>query len=490
MPTSRRTQRLELFNKGQPLRVVRVDDARLGVIDEVQGKVWVEHDLAPTLPVRADMERLTLGSIPPWYGCWKRTTIGGISRTLRREGILRAHPGQRRNPVVLFATHAPRPDAVATALEKLPLLASLGDSEWGGEGIQYVTEVIVHDPDDVAQVAAHLARAHLVVHWEDVTRDAHRPIGIERLDRIAARVVRNEQQTDEVHQYGLKRGKDNWKFPWLPSHWRHLPITWDHMVENVIDQVDAETLTLLSQPLRQHVAATLLDERGPPKHTVWRTTTQPWGSSRLVHDPALLPPWLLDRLTEANDDDTVTLDEADAAQLVGIPATMVVNVGDRWWRSCAADGERLLKAHIPTRRYVSAKLTDAQTKQLIDAFYLLMVEQVDPGSEHGRALTLVLFQYMKERGYTARWLGKYVQEGHHVGNGDTFRKFRRLCQYAPHRLPVGVLNKLVRDDGRLHSRGSKGSRSKYADDSRKRYRPRRRLERTLDDERAMAHPHP
>jgi len=34
----------------------------------------------------------------------------------------------------------------------------------------------------------------------------------------------------------------------------------------------------------------------------------------------------------------------------------------------------------------------------------------------------VLFQYMKERGYTARWMGKYDQDARHVGNGDRFRR--------------------------------------------------------------------
>ena len=143
--------------------------------------------------------------------------------------------------------------------------------------------------------------------------------------------------------------------------------------------------------------------------------------------------------------------------------------------------------HAPTKRFVSASLSYAQAKQLIEAFYLLTVERVrDPEVVH--ALSLVLYRYMVERGYTARWTGKYEQDAKYVGNGKLFRAFARLSQYDPHRLPAPVLNKLLGRDGRLRGRGSKGSRSKYVIDKTKRYRPKRRLVRTVDDEERMAAP--
>ena len=67
---------------------------------------------------------------------------------------------------------------------------------------------------------------------------------------------------------------------------------------------------------------------------------------------------------------------------------------------------------------------------------------------------LILFHYMVQRGYTARWLGKYVQEANHIGNGNTFRVFSRMQQYAPHRLPTAVLNRLLGRAGRLRGRGA------------------------------------
>jgi hypothetical protein len=82
-------------------------------------------------------------------------------------------------------------------------------------------------------------------------------------------------------------------------------------------------------------------------------------------------------------------------------------------------------------------------------------------------------------------MGRYEQEAKHIGNSASFRRFARLSQYDPHRLPTAVLNRLCGRDGKLRSRGAKGSRSKYVDKA-KRYRPRRRLVRTENMEERMA----
>ena len=88
---------------------------------------------------------------------------------------------------------------------------------------------------------------------------------------------------------------------------------------------------------------------------------------------------------------------------------------------------------------------------------------------------------MLQVGYTARILGPYNQSGLYTGNGDSFRHFARLTQYAPHRLPAAVLNKLCTSDGTVRTRGSKGSRSKYIA-KKHRWTPKRRLVRTWEDE--------
>ena len=114
-------------------------------------------------------------------------------------------------------------------------------------------------------------------------------------------------------------------------------------------------------------------------------------------------------------------------------------------------------------RYVSAALSEAQSQQLLTAFYALCVARVRPVLAH--ACELILFRYMIEGGYTARWMGKYDQYALHVGNGEKLRRLadgkRELAQYRQHNLPAQVLNRLCGRDGRVHPRGSKGSRSKY-----------------------------
>ena len=96
------------------------------------------------------------------------------------------------------------------------------------------------------------------------------------------------------------------------------------------------------------------------------------------------------------------------------------------------------KDMLPTKRYVSAALTKAQAQQLIQAFFLFTIERAEL-----QATRLIMFRYLCERGYTVRWMGKYVQAGNNVGNGNTFRNFRRLHQYNPERLPIHVLEKLM-----------------------------------------------
>ena len=137
------------------------------------------------------------------------------------------------------------------------------------------------------------------------------------------------------------------------------------------------------------------------------------------------------------------------------------------------------------RRSVSCALTEAQSEQLITAFYLVVVERVsDPVVFE--AARLIMFRYLLLGGYMARWLGRYAQTALHVGNGDRLRKFVCLEQYQTHRLPSAALNRIVLPDGGLECRGSKGSRSKYRKRAGARpYVPSRRLHRVPDDEAVM-----
>jgi hypothetical protein len=257
------------------------------------------------------------------------------------------------------------------------------------------------------------------------------------------------------------------------------------MVRNVDDACPIHDIP---QPLRQHVArARLARGQFPHVGSKWTRTTPPstdelkWNAESTPTDAAP-PPLPFRRVVTLSEADTAKIDTDEPLEAC-VDLRTLANVDGVWYRPC--DTRRFLEQHIPTKRWVSGRLDSQQSKQLIEAFYLLTVERVTDPLIH-KAVRLILFHYMKERGYTARWMGKYEQDGRHVGNGDTFRRFSRLQQYAPHRLPTEVLNRLCDKNGKLHNRGSKGSRSKYCGSQSRPYVPKHRLVRTADDERRMA----
>lgn len=516
------TQTLESFNLGLPLRVVRLPvgtcdteqgggrvSTALGVVDEKSQRVWIGHAIAST-PVEGfkHLQSMALPTIPDAYGKWMHTSIGGVSRTVRRVGILRCRPKHQGGAVVLFAVRAPTATTVADALrhDEHDGDVVVGDAQWVEE-FGHVTEVVVYDPALVARVAACVARAGAEPRFEDATLDAQRGLGIERLDRIRSRVSRYEGEVDDddpddLDSYGLRRGTENWRFPWMPPHWHFAPITWDYMVANV----QHEDLESLPQPLRQHVARAKLESNTlPPMGTLWTETFPPTEAERRngsgVHGgrrdrhPLMRTivgsPWLSTQLGQGRTSFSTNEVAEQMSPVVTAtshgperpddddgwvwsPRDMVESSDGRWFRP--RDLRQVYQKHVPKKRYVSAALTEAQSKQLVHAFYGLVLEGTHD-EETREALSLVLFHYMKERGYTARWMGKYVQNALNVGNGDEFRNFERLAQYAPAKLPTAVLNKLCGRDGRLHCRGSKGTRSKYAV-HKPRYKPKSRLLRT------------
>lgn len=397
--------------------VVRVDESgTLGVVSADTLGVWTEYDLTPRRMNFRDMPRVRLPALPFDKNDWVSKSVGGVSGTVRLNNLVRARLNYE-GPVTLFATHMPSPDTALHALASQSGV-TLGESEVV-DSFGNVAEVVVHDAIRAAHVAAVLLRANARVVMEKGDQRAYQSLGVERLDRIDARITKRdtEDDRDTPEAFGLGRGDRNWSFDWIPQDWC-VPITWDYMVRNMDSVKD---VGLIPQPLRQYVAieriAKLQSTREDPR------------------DP-------------------------DVAQRIAA-----------------------LRQHVPRKRIVSAGLSHAQSKQIIAAYYLLSVEQVQDTTTR-RAAQLILYRYMMERGYTGRWLGPYKQNGKFVGNGGAVRKFRRLSQYAPHRLPSSVLNKLCSRTGKLTGRGSKGSRSKYVA-KQDRYIPQKRRTRSLEDEARM-----
>jgi hypothetical protein len=494
MPRNSATKTLSVFNNGLPLEAVLLPsqseegEPHVGILsrDAGYGKVWIEYDMTWSQVACRDVQCIKLPKIPEHYGKWIKTSIGGVSSTIRRIDVIRALHSEHR-PLVVFAVNAISPTIVQDTFRTMECDVTVGDTEHD-DIYGYVTEIVVHHSEDVSFVAAMIARVGAVPMLEDSSFNARRCLGIERLDRISAKVVTDDTMVDcdDDTLFGLRRGCENWKFSWMPPFWKEVPITWDHMVRNVISQ----PLMDLPQPLRQHVARTRLDQGDfPPVGSQWEPcTTAPsehvleWNRSLSAEVPL---EHMYKRVVQLDEEDEIKVLLGDRDVASRVPLNCITLIDGVWYQPVNTRG--FLEKCIPGRdkRWVTPHLTHVQSKQLIEAFYLLTVERIATSLER-KVCKLILFRYMVERGYTARWIGKYDQDGNHVGNGDTFRKFRHLSQYAPDRLPSDILSKLCGRDGRLNNKGSKGTRSKYKQKTEtKRYVPKRRLKRTKNDERQM-----
>lgn len=485
------------FNEGCPLEVVRLQGGKLGVRDVACRRIWVEQSMDSTSHCTAE-STLTLPEIPLRSTRWKTRWIGGLSKTERLVGMCRSMRCHGPN-VILFAVHVTCMSTVVEALKELP--CRVGEQLKGHETYGDACEVVVYRAADVSLVTSRIARAGATPMFEDSRCDSRREIGVERLDRIDCRLTHREEE-DPVDEegFGLKRGRENWRFHWVPDHWTEPPITWDHMVSNVLSDPDAPELCKLPQPLRQHVAKAKL-ESGMHQllGTRWIQTTGPC-TAELEHDSVNPPPFplrevvrnvpgmLAGLLAKGLPGEEVLVEEEEVQSWQEFEDfelrlnCIVLSKDGRWFRP--VDTRREILDAITTRRWVSAALTTAQSRQLVTAFYLLTVEKVEE-EELCHAAKLILFHYLKERGYTARWYGPYYQEGEHVGNGDKFRSFPAMKQYRPHNLPASVLNRLCDEKGRLHSRGSKGSRAKRVPKHKVRYVPTHRILRTKEQESKM-----
>ena len=447
--------------------VVKLPDNRLGVVDESNCKVWIERDLVSVrVPYLNVLPTVSLPSIPSNYGQWKSCSIGGVSKTIRRINTIRANH-KHNGPIIVFATKAPSVTAISQMFEG-NTTCTTGDPQHIDEyGI--VTEIIVHEAANLAHVCALISKANAQVTLEDVDTDARRSLGIERLDRIGADIVSTDNMIKEDDGiYGLRRGNENWTFNFLPDDWS-VPLTWDHMVQNVI----AQDIEDIPQPLRQHVA----------KYRLQQNDFLPIGSKWKAVDYVFVNKYV----NESPDEDLVSLvlGKRPLREEETIPLDYHVKINNVVFRP--VDTSRFLSKHIPEKRFVSAALKNDQSKQLIAAFYFTNVDR-QQNAEVKRAFSLIMFHYLKERGYMARWVGKYDQFANHVGNGGGFREFKKLSNYDPHRLPPHVLNRLLGLDGKLQSKGNKGTRSKYHKGNVARYRPKRRLIRTTTHETRMKMP--
>ena len=140
---------------------------KVGIVCEDEGRnmVWIGYNMAPTrVPNLPSIRReISLPKIPTHYGKWFSTSIGGVSATVRRTGIVRAREGGGKTeavPVVLFAVKGEEKTSVQDefAIVKDELGVTVGDTEYDSEH-GYVTEVVVHRAEHVARAACVIARS-------------------------------------------------------------------------------------------------------------------------------------------------------------------------------------------------------------------------------------------------------------------------------------------------------------------------------------------
>lgn len=139
--------------------------------------------------------------------------------------------------------------------------------------------------------------------------------------------------------------------------------------------------------------------------------------------------------------------------------------------------------YLNTYKWVSASLEFEQSLQLINANYILNVEQNNDPVQQSLSQK-ILWRYLVMRGYSSRWLGKYDQNAKFLGNGRVIRKFKGLVQYNVENLSSDILERVYKKDGSLQGKGNKGSRSKYVKDV-NRYVPKRRMKRFHNMEELM-----
>lgn len=484
------------WQNGEPLRLVRLpslwegEPDQLGVVDAATGRVCVGFS-ATLRPTPEDAVPFRLPDVPPSAGRWLETNIGGVSRTQRLTDVLRGRQG-RREAAYVFATGCPD-GAVVASLFGTPEWTgrvTVGDPVWDAvEG--WVVEVVVHDSErDLTVVAARIARAGAEAVLEGADADASRSIGIERLDRIDAEVchLRDERVRADDGLYGVRRGADNWCMKWQPREWRLPSITWDQVVINTKDTIDLHDMPRI---LVQHVAKYKLEHREvSPIGAFWRLTTPPTPEEAASGTPSSLKRHLLDGERRWKELDGERVEVRLAEALRGATPRAIAQSQDGQWYECV-DEEALLRslAHSEGNpRVVSSHLSERQSRQLIAAFYCVAVER-HACPEVVLAARLVLFHYMIHVGYTARWMGQYRQNALHVGNGGRLRRFKRLGQYDPARLPTKLLNRWLGADGIVVPNGSasverRGSRSKFAQGE-SAYVPKKRMKRTRTEEEQM-----
>ena len=385
------TRTLPPLNLGLVFKAYNVH-GKIAILDEETKNVWFGYDLKPTkIDNITSYPEVKLLPIPD-YGKEKHAIIGGVGKTLRRVGLLKGNPDYRNiygsSFANIFVTNILNKDEFSEKLDSLPEYCVTVEELEDGEDEYGLVAKLLCEIEQLHVICANIARLGAKIFISDKKINSFEFLGIERLDR------RDEQP---------KRAPQNWNYSFLPESWHGVPTLWHNLAGNMCG-VDIE---LIPQPLKQYVAAYLINEKNFTEYI----------------------------------------------------------------------------KYLENYKWVSASLEYEQSKQLINANYILNVEQ-HCDLVQVELSQMILWRYLIMRGYSSRWLGKYDQNAKFLGNGHVIRKFKDLVQYNIENLSTDILERVYKKDGSLQGKGNKGSRSKYVDEDR-RYVPKRRMKRYHNMEELM-----
>lgn len=217
---------LSPFNGGNAFHAVKLQDGRFGIVDgcmsRAQTRVWIEHDIIPTVCDTSSLTSVKLPSVPTPAYTETIATIGGIGKHLRWQVLFpnKKHKGAATLKVTGIHDTQTFQNFIENTVQPFGLCRF--------EFVNDTTEVIVPDGQKIAMVAAALHCAGYFATPTDPQTVSGAKLAIERYDR-SEHMWWNQEQ----HVAGPLRDVHRWAFDFLPSTWKTIPFTWQALCHNI-----------------------------------------------------------------------------------------------------------------------------------------------------------------------------------------------------------------------------------------------------------------
>jgi hypothetical protein len=420
MESSRKSRILKPLNGGRALELAWVNGRR-GVLMACRGgkKVMYTSDPLPR-DVRADdvIEPLTL-ALPSEYAYEEEEcVIGGVGRTLRWRVVL--PPRGARGGGAVHVLDVMCIHDVGVFEDLVRSLHPFAFVRGTYKHIEGFGMSVQVEVPDTDKVAMVAAKFHTAGYGAVLENVEPGKLGVERLDRSKHSWWNQDEATA-----GPLRDMHRWRYPWCK--WKRLPFNWHLLARNC--NLPTALCGRVPQPLRNYILAQRQE----------RVLIEAEILHREGLDTAATHASLCKELT-----DTVML--------------------------------------MSETHFVTARLTDEQSRQLLCATYYIYVAPFDANMLSVANLVVHMYSI---HGYYGREIGGYCQDARHLGHGQHVRRFKNKRQYDHENLSTEMKNKVLRIDGSLKGDGFKGTRGRRRREGVPQYRPKSRLLRTREHEDGM-----